>query len=100
MRSVDVFLGLPFNMASYALLAHMVAGVTGLTPGTLTWSGNCVHLYSNHLGYVEEQLERDTYALPRIELAPARCLDDYVPGDFTLRDYHAHPNWKNVPVAV
>jgi thymidylate synthase len=103
MRSVDVFLGLPFNMASYALLSRMVAHLTGLQPGTLTWTGNCVHLYINHTAFAQEQLTRDTYALPQLLIESRnglQTIDDFRADDLRLEHYHAHSNWKNVPVAV
>jgi thymidylate synthase len=90
-RSADMFLGVPFNIASYALLTHMVAAQVGLEPGDFIWVGGDCHVYSNHVEQVREQLGREAYPFPTLELAPAASLFDYSYDDFTLRDYRHHP---------
>ncbi len=99
-RSADIFLGLPFNIASYALLNLMMAQVCDLQPGELIISlGDC-HLYSNHFEQAGLQLTREPYPLPRIQLNPAvGSIFDFDYSDFTLLDYQAHPHIK-APVAV
>ncbi|MCW5877331.1 MAG: thymidylate synthase [Anaerolineales bacterium] len=99
-RSADIFLGLPFNIASYALLNLMMAQVCHLAPGELIISlGDC-HLYSNHFEQARLQLTREAYPLPRMQLNPAvRSIFDFDYSDFTLLDYQAHPHIK-APVAV
>jgi len=100
MRSADIFIGLPFNIASYALLLIMVAQVTDLRPWELVLTLGDAHLYLNHLDQAREQLSRLPYPLPRMELNPAvRSLFDFTYEDFLLRDYVAHPHIK-APVAV
>ena len=99
-RSADVFLGVPFNIASYALLTLMVARVTALEPGEFIHTFGDAHLYSNHLDQVELQLQRTPYALPQMVLNPdVKSLFDFRFEDFDLRDYHYHPHIK-APVAV
>jgi thymidylate synthase len=99
-RSADMFLGVPFNIASYALLIHMVAQQTDLAPGELIWTGGDCHLYLNHLEQVELQLERTPLPLPKlvIKRRPA-SLFDYRFEDFELEGYHPHPSIK-APIAV
>jgi len=100
MRSVDVFLGLPFNIASYALLTHMVAQQSDLQAGELVWSGGDVHLYQNHLEQARLQLTRTPYPLPALEIKKRPpSLFDYVFDDFHLNNYQSHPPIK-APVAV
>ena len=99
-RSADIFLGLPFNIASYALLTLMMAQVCGLQPGDFVISlGDC-HLYANHFDQARLQLSRQPFPLPRMQLNPAvMSIFDFNYEDFTLLDYQAHPHIK-APVAV
>lgn len=98
-RSADVFLGVPFNIASYALLIHMMAQQAGLQPGELVWTGGDVHLYNNHLTQAETQLTRTPFPLPTLQLRPAPAIDAYQYSDITLTDYQSHPAIP-APVAV
>jgi thymidylate synthase len=99
-RSQDTFLGTPFNIASYALLTHMVAHQCDLQPGDLIWSGGDCHIYLNHLQQVDEQLGREPYPLPRliIKRRPATIFD-YRYEDFEFENYRFHPAIK-APIAV
>jgi thymidylate synthase len=94
-RSCDVFLGLPFNIASYALLTHMVAQQAGLDVGDFVWSGGDVHIYSNHAEQTDLQLTREPYPLPRLSIKRIPdSLFNYRFEDFEIVDYQAHPHIK------
>jgi thymidylate synthase len=90
-RSADMFLGVPFNIASYALLTRMVADQVGLAPGDFIWVGGDCHIYSNHVAQVTEQLSRDVRPFPTLEIAPAPSLFDYTYEHFTVHGYDPHP---------
>lgn len=91
-RSADVFLGLPFNIASYALLTLMVAQVCDLTPGEFIWTGGDCHLYLNHLEQAKKQLSREPRSSPQMHLNTAvRRIDDFRYSDFQLEGYAPHP---------
>ena len=99
-RSADLFLGVPFNIASYALLTHMLARECGLEPGTFVWTGGDVHLYSNHLDQARLQLTREPLPLPGLHLKDrGQEIDGFEPEDFVVEDYHPHPS-ISAPIAV
>lgn len=98
-RSCDFFLGVPFNIASYALLTHMVAQQVDLEPGDFVWTGGDVHLYSNHFDQAREQLSRSPRPLPRLKLNKAADLFSYRFEDIEIEGYDPHPHIK-APVAV
>ncbi len=99
-RSADIFLGVPFNIASYALLTHMVAEQCNLQPGEFIWTGGDCHLYSNHLEQVKLQLSRTPYPLPSLKIhRKPDSIFDYQFEDFEIVDYKSHPHIK-APVAV
>ncbi|MDR7229131.1 thymidylate synthase [Caulobacter sp. BE264] len=93
-RSADVFLGVPFNIASYALLTLMVAKVVGLQPGEFVHTFGDAHLYLNHLDQAREQLTREPFDFPTMKIADKRDLFGFAYEDFTLEGYQAHPHIK------
>lgn len=98
-RSADMFLGVPFNIASYALLTQMIAAQTGLGLGEFVWTGGDCHIYDNHIEQVTEQLSRDAYPAPTLTLKPRDSIFDYEYEDFIVENYNHHPAIK-APVAV
>ncbi|GIG25213.1 thymidylate synthase [Cellulomonas denverensis] len=98
-RSADLFLGVPFNLASYALLTHMVAQQVGLQPGDFVWTGGDCHIYDNHVDQVREQLTREPYPFPALHLRQADSLFDYTLEDVEVVGYQHHPTIK-APIAV
>lgn len=98
-RSADMFLGVPFNIASYALLTLMVAEQVGLEPGEFIWTGGDCHIYDNHVEQVREQLSRKPHPYPTIKIAKRSSIFDYEYEDFELVNYAHHPAIK-APVAV
>lgn len=94
-RSADIFLGVPFNIASYALLTMMVAQVTGLKPGDFIHTLGDAHIYTNHIEQVKLQLTREPRQLPQMKINPQRkSIDDFVFDDFVLEGYNPHPHIK------
>jgi thymidylate synthase len=94
-RSVDVFLGLPFNIASYSLLTHMLAQQANLEVGDFVWTGGDIHLYTNHLEQAKLQLSREPYPLPKLKIVrQPDSIFDYQYEDFQIEGYQAHPHIK------
>ncbi len=98
-RSADMFLGVPFNIASYALLTHMMAQQAGLDVGEFVWTGGDCHIYDNHVDQVTEQLGREPLPLPTLKLNKRDSIFDYTFEDVEIVDYQHHPAIKD-PVAV
>ena len=98
-RSCDMFLGVPFNIASYSLLTHMFAQQAGLEVGEFVWTGGDCHIYDNHRGQVREQLSREARPYPRLDLTKAPSIFDYTFEHINLVGYDPHPLIK-APVAV
>lgn len=99
-RSADLFLGLPCNIASYALLTHMLAQQTDLAVGELIWTGGDCHIYDNHVSVVEEQLTREVFPFPRLRLRMRKSIDDYRMSDIDASEGYRHGGVLRAPVAV
>ncbi|WP_038170555.1 thymidylate synthase [Tomitella biformata] len=98
-RSADLFLGVPFNIASYALLTHMVAQQAGLEVGDFIWTGGDCHIYDNHVEQVTTQLAREPFPYPTLRLTPRESIEDYTFEDIEIVGYEHHPGIK-APVAI
>lgn len=98
-RSADLFLGVPFNIASYSLLAHMFAQQVGLEVGEFIWTGGDCHIYSNHIEQVKLQLSREAYPFPTLQLNKAPSIFEYDFDDVVVENYQHHPTIK-APVAI
>jgi thymidylate synthase len=93
-RSCDMFLGVPFNIASYALLTHIIARECGLKVGDFVWTGGDCHIYTNHVDAVKEQLSREERALPTLFMTVNKKFNEYTMEDFVLENYNPHPAIK------
>lgn len=93
-RSCDVFLGVPFDIASYALLCHLFALELGLEPGEFVWMGNSVHLYENHIEQAKEQLSREPFKLCKVAIKKRSSVFDYILSDIAFNNYQYHPAIK------
>jgi len=93
-RSCDMFLGVPFNIASYSLLTHIIARECGLKVGDFVWTGGDCHIYTNHVDAVKEQLAREERALPTLFMTVNKKWNEYVLEDFVLEKYDPHPAIK------
>ena len=99
-RSADLFLGVAFNIASYALLTHMLAQQTGLSVGDLIWTGGDCHIYDNHVSVVKTQLEREVFPFPQLKLWKRGSIDDYQMPDIDASEGYQHSGVLRAPVAV
>ena len=99
-RSADPFLGVPFNIASYALLTHMLAQQTGYSPGDLIWTGGDCHIYDNHVEQVKEQLKRPVFPFPRLRLRRRPSIDAYRMSDIDASEGYRHSVVLRAPIAV
>lgn len=99
-RSADLFLGVPFNIASYALLTHMLAQQTGYSPGDLIWTGGDCHIYDNHVEQVKTQLTREVFPFPRLRLRERPLINDYTMSDIDASEGYQHGGVLRAPVAV
>lgn len=99
-RSADLFLGVPVNLASYALLTHMLAQQTTLSVGELIWTGGDCHIYDNHVEQVKEQLTREVFPFPRLRLKRAASIDQYQMNDIDASEGYQHHGVLRAPVAV
>lgn len=99
-RSADLFLGVPVNIASYALLTHMLAQQTGLSAGELIWTGGDCHIYDNHVSVVNTQLTREVFPFPRLRLRRRDSIDDYALEDIDASEGYQHGGTLRAPVAV
>lgn len=99
-RSADLFLGVAFNLASYALLLSMLAQQTGLSVGELIWTGGDCHIYDNHVDQVKEQLTREVFPFPRLRLRKRNSIDDYQMADIDASEGYRHGGVLRAPIAV
>jgi thymidylate synthase len=99
-RSADLFLGVPFNIASYALLTHLLAQQIGYSPGDLIWTGGDCHIYDNHVDPVKEQLERPVYPFPHLRIRRRASIDAYRMSDIDASEGYRHGSVLRAPVAV